>query len=42
MLWIGNKADVSHMWVFGSTCRVVLHKRHIDGTFGDKAAKDDF
>jgi len=28
--------------VFGSTCWVVLHKSHIDGTFGDKAAKGVF
>jgi len=38
-LWTGNKPNVSHMRVFGSTCWVVLHKSHIDGKFGDKAAK---
>jgi len=38
-LWTGNKPDVSHMRVFGSTCWVVLHKSHVDGQFGDKAAK---
>jgi len=38
-LWIGKKPNVSHMRVFGSTCWVVLHKSHIDGTFGDRAAK---
>jgi len=41
-LWTGNKPNVSHMRVFGSTCWVVLHKSHIDGTFGDKAAKAVF
>jgi len=41
-LWTGNKPDVSHMRVFGSTCCVVLHKSHIDGKFGDKAAKGVF
>jgi len=41
-LWTGNKPNVSHMRVFGSTCWVVLHKSHIDGTFGDKAAKGVF
>jgi len=41
-LWIGNKPDVSHTRVFGSTCWVVLHMSHIDGTFGDKAAKGVF
>ena len=41
-LWTGNKPDVSHMRVFGSTCWVVLHKSHIDGKFGDKAAKGVF
>jgi len=41
-LWTGNKPDVSHMRVFGSTCWVVLHKSHIDGKFGDKAAKAIF
>jgi len=30
------------MRVFGSICWVVLHKRHIEGTFGDKAAKGVF
>jgi len=30
------------MRVFGSTCWVVLHTSHIDGTFGDKAAKGVF
>jgi len=30
------------MRVFGSTCWVELHKSHIDGKFGDKAAKDVF
>jgi len=30
------------MRVFGSTCWVVLHKSHIDGKFGDKAAKGVF
>jgi len=38
-LWTRNKPNVSHMRVFGSTCWVVLHKSHIDGKFGDKAAK---
>jgi len=38
-LWTRKKPNVSHMRVFRSTCRVVLHKIHIDGTFGDKAAK---
>jgi len=38
-LWTGNTTNVSHMRVFGPTCSVVLHKSHIDGTFGDKAAK---
>jgi len=38
-LWTGNKLNVSHMRVFGSTCWVVLHKSHIDSKFGDKAAK---
>ena len=38
-LWTGNEPDVSHMRVFRSTCWVVLHKSHIDGTFGDKSAK---
>jgi len=41
-LWTGNKPNVSHMRVFGSTCWVVLHKSHIDGKFGDKAAKGVF
>jgi len=41
-LWTGNTPDVSHMWVFGSTCWVVLHKSHIYGKFGDKAAKGIF
>jgi len=41
-LWTGNKPNVSHMRVFGSTCWVVLHKSHIDGKFGDKAAKGIF
>ena len=41
-LWTGNKPDVSHMRVFGSTCWVVLHKSHVDGKFGDKAAKGIF
>ena len=36
-LWTWNKPNVSHMRVIGSTCRVMLHKSHIDGTFGDKA-----
>jgi len=30
------------MRVFGSTCWVVLHKSHVDGKFGDKAAKGIF
>ena len=30
------------MRVFGSTCWVVLHKSHIDGRFGDKAAMGVF
>jgi len=30
------------MRVFGSTCWVVLHKSHIEGKFGDKAAKGVF
>jgi len=38
-LWTGKKPDVRHMRVFGSTCWVVLHKSHIDGKFGDKAAQ---
>jgi len=33
---------VSHMRVFGSTCWVALHKSHIGGKFGDKAAKGFF
>jgi len=41
-LWTRNMPDVSHMRVFGSTCWLVLHKRHIDGKFGDKAAKGVF
>jgi len=41
-LWTGNKPNVSHMRVFGSTCWVVLHKSQIDGKFGDKAAKGVF
>jgi len=41
-IWTGNTPDVSHMWVFGSTCWVVLHKSHIYGQFGDKAAKGTF
>jgi len=41
-LWTGNKPDVSHMRVFGSTCWVVLYKSHIDGKFGDTAAKGIF
>jgi len=41
-LWTRNKPSVSHMRVFGSTCWVLLHKSHIDGTFGDKAAKGVF
>jgi len=41
-LWTGNNPNVSHMRVCGSTCRVVLHKRHIDGKFGDKAAEGVF
>jgi len=41
-LWTGNKPNVSHMRVFGSTCWVVLHQSHIDGTFSDKAAKGVF
>jgi len=41
-LWTGNKPNVSHMLVFGLTCWVVLHKSHIDGKFGDKAAKGVF
>ena len=41
-LWTGNKPDVSHMQVFGSTCWVVLHECHVDGNFGDKAAKGIF
>jgi len=41
-LWFGNKPNVSHMHVFGSTCWVVLHKSHIDGKFGDKTAKGVF
>jgi len=38
-LWTASELDVSHLRVFGSTCWVVLHKSHIDGTFGDKSAK---
>jgi len=41
-LWTGNKPDVCHMQMFGSTCWVMLHKSHIDGEFGDKAAKGVF
>jgi len=41
-LWTGKKPNVSHMRVFGSTCWVVLPKRHIDGKFGDKMAKGVF
>jgi len=41
-LWTGNKFDVSHMRVFGSTCWVVLHKSHVEGKFGDMAAKGIF
>jgi len=41
-LWTGNKPNVSHMRVFGSTCWVVLHYSLIDGKFGDKAAKGVF
>jgi len=41
-LWTGNKSNVSHMRVFGSTCWVVLHKSHMYGKFGDKAAKGVF
>ena len=41
-LWTGNKLDVSHLRVFGSTCWVVLHKRHIDGKLRDKATKGVF
>jgi len=41
-LWTGNKPNVSHMRVFGSTCWVVLHNSLIDGKFGDKAAKGVF
>jgi len=41
-LWTDNKPNVIHMRVFGSTCWVVLHKSHIDGKFGDKAAKGVF
>jgi len=41
-LLTGNKPNASHMRVFGSTCWVVLHKSHIDGTCGDKAAKGVF
>jgi len=38
----GNKPDVRHRRVCWSTCWVVLHKSHIDGKFGDKAAKGIF
>jgi len=38
-LWTGNKPNVSHMRELGLTCWVLLHKSHIDGMFGDKAAK---
>jgi len=41
-LWTGNEPNVSHMRVFGSTCWVVLHKSHIEGKFGDKAAKGNY
>jgi len=41
-LWTENKPDVSHMRVFGSIYWVVLHKNHVDGKFGDKAAKSIF
>jgi len=41
-LWTGNKPNVSHMRVFGSTCWVVLHKSHVDGKLCDKAAKGVF
>jgi len=41
-LWTGNKPDVSHMRVFGSTCWVVQHKSHVDCKLGDKAATGIF
>jgi len=41
-LWTGNKPDVSHMRVFGSTRWLILHKSHVDGKFGDKASKGIF
>jgi len=41
-LWTGNKPNVSHMRVSGSTCWIVLHKSHIDGKFGDKASRGVF
>jgi len=41
-LWTRNKPVVRHMRVFGSACWVVLHKSHIDGKFGDMAAKGVF
>jgi len=37
-----NKLDVSRMWAVGSTCRVVLHKGHIDSKFRDKEVKGVF
>jgi len=41
-LWSGNTPNKSHMLDFGSTCWVVLHKSHIDGKVGEKAAKGVF
>lgn len=41
-LWMGKKPNVEHMRVFGSTCYVVQHKKHIDGKLGDKAVKGVF
>jgi len=41
-LWTGTKPNVSHMRVLRSKYWVVLHKSHIDGKFGDKAAKGVF
>jgi len=41
-LWTGNKPNLGNMRMFGSTCWVVLHKSHIDGKIGDKAAKGIF
>jgi len=41
-LWTRKQPDASHKRVFGSACWVVLQKSHVDGTFGNKAAKGIF